>query len=97
MALLFTTIDTIILVLRHYHIDGVLESTVERTHMTQTLDPPSVTKKILITNKVTTNFPVTPFESICYTLHARSTADSGIIRQSNIQAIIRADNRWISY
>ena len=41
--------------------------------MAQPLDPPSYTKKILITNKVTTDFFVTLIGSICYTLHTRPT------------------------
>ncbi len=34
---------------------------------------------MLITNKVTTSFSVTPFKSISYTLHALPTEDSRIM------------------
>jgi len=50
-----------------------LEKSVDHTHMAQPLDPPSYTKKTLITNKVTTGFFVTLIESISCTLHARPT------------------------
>ena len=60
-----------------------LEKSVGRTHMTQALDPPSYIKKILITNKVTTDFFITLIESICYALHARPTDLSRMIRDEN--------------
>lgn len=41
--------------------------------MTQALDPPGYIKKILITNKVTTDFFITLIETISYALRARPT------------------------
>jgi len=45
-------------------------------------------KKMLITNKVTTHFFITPFKSTSYTLHALPTAFSRIM-----QGILAADKR----
>jgi len=40
------------------------------THIAQALDLSGYMKKVLITNKVTTHFFITPFKPISYTLHA---------------------------
>ncbi|GEM_PF-403685 len=62
-----------------------LEKSVGRTHMTQALDPPGYTKKILITNKVTTDFFVTPIESTSYALHVRPTDLSRLTEPLSLQ------------
>jgi len=50
-----------------------LEKSVETRNSAQALDSPSVMKKWLITNKVTTHFFITLFESITCTSFPRST------------------------
>ena len=47
-------------------------------HIAQVLDSPDYMKKVLITNKVTTHFFITPFKSVPYTLHLLPTAFSRI-------------------
>jgi len=47
-----------------FHIQPlILEKAVGRTHIAQVLDSPGHIKKVLITNKVTTHFFITPFKS----------------------------------
>ncbi len=53
-----------------------LEKAVGRTFIAQALDSLGYMKKMLITNKVTTHFFITPFKSTSYTLHALPTAFS---------------------
>jgi len=55
-----------------------LEKAVGRTSIAQALDSLGYMKKMLITNKVTTHFFITPFKSTSYTLHALPTAFSRI-------------------
>jgi len=62
-------------------IDIILEKAVGRTHIAQVIDSPGYMKKVLITNKVTTHFFITPFKSIPSTLHALPTAFSRMIHQ----------------
>jgi len=49
--------------------------------MAQALDSLGYMKKMLITNKVTTHFFITPFKSIPSTLHALPTAFSRIKKE----------------
>jgi hypothetical protein len=53
-----------------------LEKAVGRTYIAQALHLPGYMKKMLITNKVTTHFFITPFKLISCTLHALPTAIS---------------------
>jgi len=48
-------------------------------HIAQVLDSPDYMKKVLITNKVTTHFFITPFKSKPYTLHLLPTVFSRLI------------------
>jgi len=57
----------------------ILEKAVGRTSIAQALDSLGYMKKMLITNKVTTHFFITPFKSTSYTLHALPTAFSRMI------------------
>jgi len=55
-----------------------LEKSVGRTSIAQALDSLGYMKKMLITNKVTTHFFITPFKSTSDILHALPTAFSRI-------------------
>jgi hypothetical protein len=57
----------------------ILDPAVERTYIAQALDPLCYSKKLLITNQVTTQFFDTQMESISYTLQVRPTAGSRMI------------------
>jgi len=59
----------------------ILEKAVGRTSIAQALDSLGYMKKMLITNKVTTHFFITPFKSTYYTLHALPTAFSRMMME----------------
>jgi len=64
-----------------------LEKAVGRTSIAQALDSLGYIKKMLITNKVTTHFFITPFKSTYYTLHALPTAFSRLCPSINANAM----------
>jgi SAM-dependent methyltransferase len=57
----------------------ILDPAVERTYIAQALDPPCYSKKVLITNQVTTHFFDRQMESTAYTLQTRPTDGSRIV------------------
>jgi hypothetical protein len=69
-----------------------LEKAVDSTQIAQALDLPGYMKKMLITNKVTPHFFITPFKSksISYTLYALPTALSRIKQTTRLHGIFRA-------
>jgi hypothetical protein len=60
----------------------IRDPAVARTYLAQPLDPPCYSKKVLMTNQVTTHFFDTQIESISYTLQARPTAGSWMIESA---------------